>query len=92
MKVSLPRFAAVLTAACAALAVPVAAAAVLLLPTLGELALALFVFALVFEARIILFVIEAAREPGTAPAALFSAVFEFMLLALLALSWLGLAP
>jgi len=92
MKLSWSGLAATLTGALGVLAVPVAAAAVLMLPVQEDLALALFVFALIFEARIVLAVIGVARMPQTAPAALFSAVFEFVLLSLLALTWLGLAP
>ena len=92
MKLSLPGLAATLTMVLGALAAPVAAAAVLMLSVHEDLALALFVFALIFEARIVIAVIEGARLPQTAPAALFSAVFEFVLLSLLTLTWLGLAP
>ena len=48
--------------------------------------------ALLYEAQILLFALEAGRSGAMARLALLTAAFEFVLLALLAFTWLGLVP
>ncbi len=70
-------------------AAPIAAAAFSLWPDLGPLAVVLAGLVVIFECQLVLALIEAGRQPDLFPASLFSACFEFVLLLLLALTWLG---
>ena len=76
----------------AAVAAPCGAAAMLCIAGPGELSLTMLGFALLYEAQILLFSLEAGRSGAMARLALLTAAFEFVLLALLAFTWLGLVP
>ena len=69
--------------------VPLSAAAILFAPDVGVLSLVFLALVLVFQAQLSLALIDAKRTPELFPASLFSACFEFVLLMLLALTWLG---